>query len=68
VLARRLFRIIFAIIAMSSPNSALPPSLPAGEPSRPASARRQLLRALGWAVAVIAAGCAAFIAYAAIYP
>ena len=68
MLARRLFRIIFVIIAMSSPNPALPPSLPAGDSSRPANARRQLLRVLGWAVAAVAAGCAAFIAYAAIYP
>ncbi|HWT38440.1 MAG TPA: cytochrome c peroxidase, partial [Paraburkholderia sp.] len=53
---------------MRSPNSALPPSMPAGDASRRSSAKRKLLRALGWTAAVVAAGCVAFVAYAAIYP
>ena len=53
---------------MSSPNPALPPARSAADALRPASARRLLLRAIGWSVAVIAAGCVAFVAYAASYP
>jgi cytochrome c peroxidase len=59
---------IFVTIAMSSPNPALPPSLPAGDAARPQSVKRVLLRALGWTAAVVAAGGTAFAVYAAIYP
>ncbi|TDV16344.1 cytochrome-c peroxidase [Paraburkholderia caballeronis] len=50
------------------PDTALPPSLPSGGNSSPDATRKTLRRVLGWAVAVVAAGCAAFAAYAAIYP
>ncbi|WP_321800401.1 cytochrome-c peroxidase [Caballeronia sp. J97] len=53
---------------MSSPNPALPPSLPAGDAPRPVRAQRLLPRVLAWTAVVIAAGGAAFAAYAAIYP
>ncbi|MDR5833966.1 cytochrome c peroxidase [Caballeronia sp. LZ034LL] len=47
---------------MSSPNPALPPSLSAG------AAPRLLPRVLGWSAAIAAAACAAFAAYALVYP
>ena len=50
------------------PDTALPPSLPSGGQSSPGAARKTLLRVLGWAAAVVTAGCAAFAAYAAVYP
>jgi cytochrome c peroxidase len=53
---------------MSSPKPALPPSLPTGDASRRNGAKRHLSRVLGWTAAVVAAGCVAFVAYAAIYP
>ncbi|SAK60149.1 di-heme cytochrome c peroxidase [Caballeronia temeraria] len=53
---------------MSSPNPALPPSLPAGDAAPANASKRLLARVLGWTAAIVAAGGAAFVAYAAIYP
>lgn len=53
---------------MSLRPNTLPPTLPAGNDSKPCVAKRTLKRVAGWTVAVVAAGCAAFAAYAAIYP
>jgi cytochrome c peroxidase len=54
-------------IAMSQPNT-LPPTLPAGNEAKHGAAKRPLMRIVGWTLAVVVAGCAAFAAYAAIYP
>lgn len=53
---------------MSSPNPALPPSRSADDAWRAGNARRRPARVFASVIAVIAAGCAAFVAYAAIYP
>lgn len=49
------------------PNS-LPPTLPAGDDWNARAAKRSPSRAARWTVAVLAAGCAAFAAYAVSYP
>jgi cytochrome c peroxidase len=53
---------------MSLRPNTLPPALPAGNDSNASAARRSPGRAVGWTVAVLAAGCAAFAAYAVTYP
>ncbi|APR36747.1 cytochrome-c peroxidase [Paraburkholderia sp. SOS3] len=52
---------------MSLPNT-LPPIMPAGNDSNRGAAKHPVKRIVGWTLAVVVAGCAAFAAYAAIYP
>ncbi|HEY3597164.1 MAG TPA: cytochrome c peroxidase [Paraburkholderia sp.] len=50
------------------PNTALPPSLPAGGESSRGTGKRALLRVIVWVAAVVVIACVAFAAYAATYP